>query len=139
MFRFLIIHQRNMKRKYFKCRRGYGYFLKLKRNNYYYLGYWHIGHLSVIPFVYNSDKKNKYYAGSSKESLNRRLVTLQLQGIKSQLILTLHSILLIQSLPDIPWDRHLAYDYMNKFTQLLRVSLMMPTGSTVALEKNWSL
>jgi sensor histidine kinase YesM len=56
-----------------------------------------------------------------KESLNRRLVTLQLQGIKSQLDphFTFNTMNSIASLIYLE-DRHLAYDYMNKFTQLLR-------------------
>jgi sensor histidine kinase YesM len=56
-----------------------------------------------------------------KESLNRRLVTLQLQGIKSQLDphFTFNTLNSIASLIYLE-DRHLAYDYMNKFTQLLR-------------------
>ena len=56
-----------------------------------------------------------------KESLNRRLVTLQLQGIKSQLDphFTFNTLNSIASLIYLE-DRQLAYDYMNKFTQLLR-------------------
>jgi len=56
-----------------------------------------------------------------KESLNRRLVTLQLQGIKSQLDphFTFNTLNSIASLIYLD-DRELAYDYMNKFTQLLR-------------------
>jgi sensor histidine kinase YesM len=49
------------------------------------------------------------------------LVTLQLQGIKSQLDphFTFNTLNSIASLIYLE-DRHLAYDYMNKFTQLLR-------------------
>jgi sensor histidine kinase YesM len=56
-----------------------------------------------------------------RESLNRRLVTLQLQGIKSQLDphFTFNTLNSIASLIFLE-DRHLAYDYMSKFTQLLR-------------------
>jgi sensor histidine kinase YesM len=56
-----------------------------------------------------------------KESLNRRLVTLQLQGIKSQLDphFTFNTLNSIASLIYLE-DRQLAYDYMNKFTHLLR-------------------
>jgi sensor histidine kinase YesM len=56
-----------------------------------------------------------------KETLNQRLVTLQLQGIKSQLDphFTFNTLNSIASLIYLE-DRHLAYDYMNKFTQLLR-------------------
>ena len=56
-----------------------------------------------------------------KESLKRRLVTLQLQAIKSQLDphFTFNTLNSIASLIYLE-DRELAYDFMNKFTQLLR-------------------
>jgi sensor histidine kinase YesM len=55
------------------------------------------------------------------ESLKRRLVTLQLQGIRSQLDphFTFNALNSIASLIYLE-DRKTAYDYMNKFTQLLR-------------------
>jgi two-component sensor histidine kinase len=82
-----------------------GYFLNLIRNKYSFLGY------LFYPGIYLIQK----------ESLNRRLVTLQLQGIKSQLDphFTFNTLNSIASLIYLE-DRELAYDYMNKFTQLLR-------------------
>ena len=56
-----------------------------------------------------------------KESLNRRLVTLQLQGIKAQLDphFTFNTLNSVASLIYLE-DRETAYDYMIKFTELLR-------------------
>ncbi len=99
-----------------------GYFLTIKVNKLFYLGY------MVYPGIYFLFllfilliKRINTLQVVQKESLNRRLVTLQLQGIKSQLdphftFNTLNSIssMIYQE------DRKLAYDYMNKFTLLLR-------------------
>jgi LytS/YehU family sensor histidine kinase len=56
--------------------------------------------------------------------LNNRLLTLQLQGIKAQLDphFTFNTLNSIASLIYLE-DRHAAYDYMRKFTQLLRSML----------------
>jgi two-component sensor histidine kinase len=101
---------------------GYGYFLKLKGNNYYYLGYLaYPGIYFLIFFFIVLIKRINTLQVVQKESLNRRLVTLQLQGIKSQLDphFTFNTLNSIASLIYLE-DRQLAYDYMNKFTQLLR-------------------
>jgi two-component sensor histidine kinase len=99
-----------------------GYFINLKRNNYYFLGY------SIYPGIYLVCllfivliKRINTLQVVQKESLNRRLVTLQLQGIKSQLDphFTFNTLNSIASLIYLE-DREVAYDYMNKFTQLLR-------------------
>jgi two-component sensor histidine kinase len=99
-----------------------GYFLLLQRDEYYYLGY------LVYPGIYFLCllfvlliKRINTLQVVPKESLNRRLVTLQLQGIKSQLDphFTFNTLNSIASLIYLD-DRELAYDYMNKFTQLLR-------------------
>ncbi len=99
-----------------------GYFLKLSRNNYYYLGYLAYPgiYLLFLLFIMLTKRINTLQV-VQKESLNRRLVTLQLQGIKSQLDphFTFNTLNTIASLIYLE-DRHLAYDYMNKFTQLLR-------------------
>ncbi|MBK7713420.1 MAG: histidine kinase [Bacteroidales bacterium] len=60
----------------------------------------------------------------AKEDLNNRLINLQLQGIKSQLDphFTFNTLNSIASLIYLE-DRHTAYDYMRKFTQLLRCML----------------
>jgi hypothetical protein len=99
-----------------------GYFLRLKRNNYYYLGYLAYPGIYLLFFVFIIlIKRINTLQVVQKESLNRRLVTLQLQGIKSQLDphFTFNTLNSIASLIYLD-DRHLAYDYMNKFTQLLR-------------------
>jgi signal transduction histidine kinase len=101
---------------------GYGYFLKLKSNNYYYLGYLaYPGIYSLFLLFIMLIKRINTLQVVQKESLNRRLVTLQLQGIKSQLDphFTFNTLNSIASLIYLE-DRQLAYDYMNKFTQLLR-------------------
>jgi sensor histidine kinase YesM len=108
--------------KIFMNARDYGYFLKLQRNDYYYLGYLEYPgiYLLLILFIILIKKVNTLQV-VQKESLNRRLVTLQLQGIKSQLDphFTFNTLNSIASLVYLE-DRQMAYDYMNKFTQLLR-------------------
>lgn len=101
---------------------GYGYFLKLKSNNYYYLGYLAYPGIYILFLLFIIlIKRINTLQVVQKESLNRRLVTLQLQGIKSQLDphFTFNTLNSIASLIYLE-DRQLAYDYMNKFTQLLR-------------------
>ena len=108
--------------KIFLSSGNYGYFLKLNRNNYYYLGYLAYPgiYLLFILFIILIKRINTLQV-VLKESVNRQLVTLQLQGIKSQLDphFTFNTLNSIASLIYLE-DRHLAYDYMNKFTQLLR-------------------
>jgi two-component sensor histidine kinase len=112
----------NHENKIFMNARDYGYFLKLQRNDYYYfnyLAYPGIYFLCLL-FILLIKRINTLQV-VQKESLNRRLVTLQLQGIKSQLDphFTFNTLNSIASLIYLE-DRQLAYDYMNKFTQLLR-------------------
>lgn len=99
-----------------------GYFLRLTSNKYCFLGYlFYPGiYLIFLLFIILIKKINTLQV-VQKESLNRRLVTLQLQGIKSQLDphFTFNTLNSIASLIYLE-DRELAYDYMNKFTQLLR-------------------
>lgn len=59
-----------------------------------------------------------------KEKINQRLLTLQLHGIKAQLDphFTFNTLNSVASLIYLK-DHETAYDYMNKFTQLLRVML----------------
>jgi hypothetical protein len=123
MFRFSHYSSKEHEKKIFlNAGGGYGYFLKLKRNNYYYLGYLAYPgiYLLFLLFIILIKRINTMQV-VQKESLNRRLVTLQLQGIKSQLDphFTFNTLNSIASLIYLE-DRHLAYDYMNKFTQLLR-------------------
>lgn len=98
------------------------YHLNLKRNQYSFLGYLESAglYLVVLLFIILIKRINTLQI-VQKESLNRRLVTLQLQGIKSQLDphFTFNTLNSIASLIYID-DRQLAYDYMNKFTHLMR-------------------
>ena len=99
-----------------------GYFLKLNKNNYYYLGYLaYPGIYSLFFFFILIVRRINTYQVVQKESLKRRLVTLQLQGIKAQLDphFTFNALNSVASLIYLE-DREAAYDYMNKFTQLLR-------------------
>lgn len=99
-----------------------GFFLDLKRNRYYFIGFLVYPGIYLLFFVFIVlIKRINTLQVVQKESLNRRLVTLQLQGIKSQLDphFTFNTLNSIASLIYLE-DRHLAYDYMNKFTHLLR-------------------
>jgi hypothetical protein len=123
IFRFSYYSSKEHEKKIFlNAGGGHGYFLKLKRNDYYYLGYLAYPgiYLLLLLFIILIKRINTLQV-VQKESLNRRLVTLQLQGIKSQLDphFTFNTLNSIASLIYLE-DRHLAYDYMNKFTQLLR-------------------
>ncbi len=102
---------------------GYnGYFLKLSVNKFYYFGYLVYPGIYLLFFVFIIiTKRINTLQIVQKESLNRRLVTLQLQGIKSQLDphFTFNTLNSIASLIYLE-DRQMAYDYMIKFTELLR-------------------
>jgi len=101
---------------------GYGFFIELKRNNFYYLGYLSSpGIYLLILFFIVVIKRINTFQVVEKESLKQRLVTLQLQAIKAQLDphFTFNTLNSIASLIYLE-DRELAYDFMNKFTQLLR-------------------
>jgi sensor histidine kinase YesM len=123
MFRFSHFSSKDHENKTFlNAGGGYGYFLKLKSNNYYYLGYLAYPGIFILFLLFIMlIKRINTLQVVQKESLNRRLVTLQLQGIKSQLDphFTFNTLNSIASLIYLE-DRQLAYDYMNKFTQLLR-------------------
>lgn len=123
LFRFSHYKSKDHENKIFlNAGGGYGYFLKLKKNNYYYLGYLVYPGIYLLFFVFIIlIKRINTLQIVQKESLNRRLVTLQLQSIKSQLDphFTFNTLNSIASLIYLE-DRELAYDYMNKFTQLLR-------------------
>ena len=98
------------------------YFLAMKENRYYLLGYLVYPGIYLLFFLFITlIKRFNTLQVVQKESLKRRLVTLQLQGIKSQLdphftFNTLNSIssMIYQE------DKVLAYDYLSKFTHLLR-------------------
>jgi hypothetical protein len=113
---------KNHEHKLFVSTGENGYFFKLKRNKYYFLSYLAFPVIYFLFFVFIVFiKRINTWQVVQKESLNRRLVTLQLQGIKSQLDphFTFNALNSIASLIYLD-DRQLAYDYMNKFTQLLR-------------------
>jgi sensor histidine kinase YesM len=99
-----------------------GFFFDMKRNEFRFLGYFvYPGiYLLVLLFILLIKRINTLQV-VQKESLKQRLVTLQLQGIKSQLDphFTFNTLNSIASLIYLD-DRELAYDYMNKFTHLLR-------------------
>jgi two-component sensor histidine kinase len=101
---------------------GSGYFIAMKRNTFYFLGY--VAYPGIyflfLLFIVLIKRINTLQV-VQKESLNRRLVTLQLQAIKSQLDphFTFNTLNSIASLIYLE-DREMAYDFMNKFTQLLR-------------------
>ena len=122
LIRFSHYSTKDQDNKIFMNARDYGYFLKLQRNDYYYLGYLEYPgiYLLIILFIIFI-KRIATLQVVQKESLNRRLVALQLQGIKSQLDphFTFNTLNSIASLIYLE-DKHLAYDYMSKFTQLLR-------------------
>jgi len=101
------------------------YFLKLKRNNFYYLDYLAYPGIYLIFFLFIIlIKKINTWQVIQKESLRRRLITLQLLGIKSQLDphFTFNTLNSVASLIYLE-DRQAAYDYMIKFTQMLRCML----------------
>ena len=104
---------------------GGGYFLKLNKNNYYYLGFLaYPGVYFMVFFFILLVRRINTWQVEHRESLKRRLVTLQLQGIRAQLDphFTFNTLNSIASLIYLE-DRQTAYDYMNKFTQLLRSML----------------
>jgi two-component sensor histidine kinase len=101
---------------------GGGYFLKLDKNKYYwfsFLAYPGI-YFMIFLFIWLVRRVNTWQV-EYRESLERRLVTLQLQGLRAQLDphFTFNTLNSIASLIYLE-DRHRAYDYLNKFTQLLR-------------------
>lgn len=102
-----------------------GYFLRLNMNNYYILSLFaYPGLYAAIFFFIVLIKRIGRYQLHVKESLNKRLLVLQLQGIKAQLDphFTFNTLNSIASLIYLE-DRQAAYDYMLKFTQLLRSML----------------
>ncbi len=122
MFRFSTYTSKDHINKTFIGDGTHGYFLRINQNEHYYLGYLaYPGVYIICLFFILLIKRINTLQIVQKESLNRRLVTLQLQGIKSQLDphFTFNTLNSIASLIYLE-DRELAYDYMIKFTQLLR-------------------
>ncbi|TAL79760.1 MAG: hypothetical protein EPN88_01630 [Bacteroidetes bacterium] len=101
------------------------YLLGMERNNFYYLGYLAYPGVYIMFFLFIAlVKRINTYQVVQKESLKQRLIMLQLQGIKAQLDphFTFNTLNSVASLIYLE-DRQSAYDYMNKFTQLLRAML----------------
>lgn len=99
--------------------------IEMKNNNLFYLGYLAYPgiYMLLVLFIDGINRINTYKI-RQKESLKQRLLTLQLQGIKSQLDphFTFNALNSIASLIYLD-DRQSAYDNMNKFTMLLRSML----------------
>jgi two-component sensor histidine kinase len=121
-WRFSHMYSENHTHKVYLSVGNEGYILNLKRNSLSFIGYLAYPgiYLLFLVFIVLIKRINTLQV-VQKESLNRRLVTLQLQGIKSQLDphFTFNTLNSIASLIYLE-DRQLAYDYMNKFTHLLR-------------------
>jgi len=125
LWRISKFKSKDLKSKIFIGAGDSGYYLELKKNNFYYLLYFAFPgiYFSFYLFILLIRRINTYQV-VEKESLKQRLVTLQLQGIKAQLDphFTFNTLNSVASLIYLD-DRQAAYDYMNKFTQLLRVML----------------
>lgn len=102
------------------------YFLDLQKKNLFFLGYLEYpgAYLLCILFILLIRRINTFQV-VEKESLKQRLVSLQLKGIKAQLDphFTFNTLNSVASLIYLEDDRQSAYDYMNKFTRMLRVML----------------
>ena len=124
-WKFSQYFSKNHEHKLFINSSDRGYFLKLNENKNYYLSYLaYPGIYFLFFFFILLIRRINTLQVEQKESLKRRLVTLQLQGIKAQLDphFTFNTLNSIASLIYLE-DRETAYDYMNKFTQLLRSML----------------
>ena len=102
-----------------------GYYLKLSKNKYFWLPYLlHPGVYLLVFFFILIVKRINTYQVIQKEKMKQQLLTLQLRGIKTQLEphFTFNTLNSIASLIYTE-DRQKAYDYMNKFTLLLRTLL----------------
>jgi two-component sensor histidine kinase len=112
----------NSEQKLFMEIGGSGYLLKMGNNNIYYLKYaaFPLVYFPVLFFILLIRRINTFQV-VQKESLKRRLITLQLQGIRAQLDphFTFNTLNSVASMIYLE-DRKAAYDYMNKFTHLLR-------------------
>jgi hypothetical protein len=102
-----------------------GYFIELTEKKLYYFGYLLYPGIYLLLVLFTETLNRITTARIQKrESLKQRLLTLQLQGIKTQLDphFTFNALNSIASLIYLE-DPHAAYDYLNKFTQLLRAML----------------
>jgi two-component sensor histidine kinase len=124
-FRFSHCITNDRKHRIFLTHDGNACFLELQKNDYYYLGYlvYPAIYLILVLFIRGLNRITTIQV-QQKESLKQRLLTLQLQGIKAQLDphFTFNSLNSIASLIYLE-ERQTAYDYLNKFTRLIRVML----------------
>jgi LytS/YehU family sensor histidine kinase len=102
-----------------------GVFIDMKPNKYYYLGYltYPLIYFFFLFFIILIKRINTIQI-VKKEDLRKKLITLQLQGIKAQFDphFTFNTMNSVASLI-YNNDRQTAYDYMNRFSQLLRSML----------------
>lgn len=122
VFEFSHFYSKEHENKLFLKAGENGYLLKLKRNNLFFLAYliYPVIYFLFLLFILLIRRINTFQV-VQKETLKQRLITLQLQGIKAQLDphFTFNTLNSVASLIYLE-DRQAAYDYMNKFTQLLR-------------------
>lgn len=101
------------------------YYISLNTNKFYYFSYLKYPgiYLFLLFFIVLIRRVNTLQI-VQKEDLKQSLLRLQLQGIKAQLEphFTFNALDSVASLIYLE-DRQNAYDYMNRFTQLLRVML----------------
>jgi len=122
LFKFSHYRSKDQENKLYMNAGDNGYFLQLKRNNYFFLTYLIYPGIYLLFFLFILlIRRINTYQVVQKETLKQRLITLQLQGIKAQLDphFTFNTLNAVASLIYLE-DRQAAYYYMNKFTQLLR-------------------
>jgi len=98
------------------------YYLQLKKNPYYLLEYLLYPAIYLgVAFVLGLVKKVTTQQVEKREQQKRKIQTLQLQSIKGQLDphFTFNALNSVAALLYLD-DRNAAYDYLNKFTRLLR-------------------
>ena len=121
-WKFSHYYSEDHKHRLFMTSGNTGYFFDLKKNRYYYLGYsYYPGIYFLFLLFILLVRKITTWQIEQNESLKRRLVALQLQSIKGQLDphFTFNTLNSVASLIYTE-EREAAYDYMNKFTLLLR-------------------
>lgn len=123
--KFSIMVKQNGVRTLFVSSSDYSCFIDLERNRFYLLGYIAYPGIYLLFVLFIAGiRRITVIQIAQKQSLKQRLITLQLQGIKAQLDphFTFNTLNSVASLIYLQ-DRQAAYDYMNKFTSLLRSML----------------
>ena len=124
-WKFYDYSPKDKKKRTFMTSGKIGYFIDLHKNRFYYFGFLYYPGIYLFFFLFiHLIRKITTRQIEQKERLNQRLVTLQLQSIKGQLDphFTFNTLNSVASLVYLE-DRQAAYDYINKFTQLLRTML----------------